>query len=280
MAVLVSFILMRLLHIPSNIMSLSGIAISIGVLVDAGIVMVDQGAHTLHQHFGNNKIHGDTRELLTPALQTVGRPIFYSMMIMVISFIPVFALGGMEGRMFHPLAFTKTFALLGVSILAITLVPAVIPLLVRGRVRAESDNWIVRRVIEIYRPVLNFLLSHPWPIVWIAGVNLIVGLTPAVGGDGVFASIFRVVVALSILAAVWSVRVEENSFTLYWRIVAFVWVIVIFLGASFLPGDGIKLDLSPQSPSLRVPYAVVLALGPALAIGLSWVFVRADCSGE
>ncbi|HMP08281.1 MAG TPA: efflux RND transporter permease subunit, partial [Lacipirellulaceae bacterium] len=74
MAMLVSFILMRLFHIPSNIMSLSGIAISVGVLVDAGIVMVDQGAHTLHRHFGSKKVTGDTRALLTPALQTVGRP--------------------------------------------------------------------------------------------------------------------------------------------------------------------------------------------------------------
>jgi Cu(I)/Ag(I) efflux system membrane protein CusA/SilA len=148
-AVLVSFILMRLFHIPSNIMSLSGIAISVGVLVDAGIVMVDQAAHTLHRRFGNKRVTGDTRAVLTPALQTVGRPIFFSLMIMVISFIPVFALGGMEGRMFHPLAFTKTFALVGVSILAITLVPAVIPMLVRGRIRGERENWLVRRVIEI-----------------------------------------------------------------------------------------------------------------------------------
>jgi Cu(I)/Ag(I) efflux system membrane protein CusA/SilA len=205
MAMLASFILMRALHIPSNIMSLSGIAISIGVLVDAAIVMVDQGAHTLHKRFGSARVSGDTRDLLTPALQIVGRPIFFSLMIMVISFLPVFALGGMEGRMFHPLAFTKTFALAAVSVLAITLVPAIIPPLIRGRVRGESENWLVRRVIEIYRPVLNFLLDHPWPIVWMTGVILIVGLTPAIGGEGASWYAYRAVVGLAMAAAALSV---------------------------------------------------------------------------
>ncbi len=90
MAVLFSFILMRWLNIPSNIMSLSGIAISIGVLVDASIVMVDQGVHTLYERFGNSRINGDTCDLLQPALQTVGRPIFFAMLIMVLGFVPVF----------------------------------------------------------------------------------------------------------------------------------------------------------------------------------------------
>ena len=161
LAVLFAFILMHWLNIPSNIMSLSGIAISIGVLVDASIVMVDQGVHTLYQRFGNSRIHGDTRDLLQPALQTVGRPIFFAMLIMVLGFVPVFALSGMEGRMFHPLAYTKTFALIGVSILAITLVPALIPVMIRGRVRHEEDNWLVRRVIEIYRPALNLFDGSP-----------------------------------------------------------------------------------------------------------------------
>ena len=105
-------------------------------------------------------------------MQTVGRPIFFSVMIMVISFIPVFALGGMEGRMFHPLAWTKTFAMVGVSILAITLVPALIPLLIRGRLHSEDDSWLVRSVIEIYRPVMRYLLDHPWPIVLLDGRDL------------------------------------------------------------------------------------------------------------
>ena len=103
LAVLFSFILMRWLNIPSNIMSLSGIAISIGVLVDASIVMVDQGVHTLYQRFGNSRISGDTRDLLQPAMQTVGRPIFFAMLIMVLGFVPVFALIG-HGRPHVPSA--------------------------------------------------------------------------------------------------------------------------------------------------------------------------------
>ncbi len=163
LAVLVSFILMHLFGIPSNIMSLSGIAISIGVLVDASIVMVENGTHELTERFGREKISGDTREAILASAKLVGRPIFLSVMIMLISFLPVFALTGMEGKMFHPLAFTKSFAMVGVAILAITLVPALMPVLLRGRLRSEMQNPIVRSFIEIYRPVLGFLLKHPKP---------------------------------------------------------------------------------------------------------------------
>ncbi len=124
MAVLISFILMRLLGVASNIMSLSGIAISIGILVDQAIVMVENATHHLTVHFGKNKVQGDIRELVIPACRTVGRPIFFSVMIILLSFVPVFALSGQEGKTFHPLAFTKSFAMLGVAILSITLVPA------------------------------------------------------------------------------------------------------------------------------------------------------------
>ncbi len=277
MAMLVSFILMRLFHIPSNIMSLSGIAISVGVLVDAGIVMVDQGAHTLHKHFGSARVSGDTRALLTPALQTVGRPIFYSLMIMVISFIPVFALGGMEGRMFHPLAFTKTFALVGVSILAITLVPAVIPLLIRGRVRGESENWLVRRVIEIYQPVLNFLLDHPWPIVWVTGIILTVGLTPAVTGEGFFWFFFRAVLAFSMLAAIWAIRKEENGFRKRWWLVAAVWMLALFVTVAFLPERSLKLG---GELGVHVPLAALLVLIPVLSFAISWLLGRGRFLGQ
>ena len=133
-----------------------------------------------------NKVTGDTRALLTPALRTVGRPIFFSLAIMILSFIPVFAMTGMEGKMFHPLAYTKSFALIGVSILAITLVPAIIPWMLRGRIRHESDSWLVRRVIEIYRPVLNYVMDHPWPVVWTVSTICILGFDPHWLSTGVF----------------------------------------------------------------------------------------------
>ncbi|MDZ4849624.1 MAG: efflux RND transporter permease subunit, partial [Pirellulaceae bacterium] len=222
LAVLISFIMMRQLGISSNIMSLSGIAISIGVLVDAAIVMVDQGAHTLHDHFGKEPVRGDTRELLTPALKTVGRPIFFSLAIMILSFIPVFALTGMEGKMFHPLAYTKSFALIGVSILAITLVPAIIPWMLRGRIRHESDSWLVRRVIEIYRPVLNFVMDHPWPVVWTVSVICLLGSIPT--GSKI---VFLAALALAFGLAAWASWGEEASFRKKWKSVTGLWFIAM-----------------------------------------------------
>jgi Cu(I)/Ag(I) efflux system membrane protein CusA/SilA len=174
LAILVAFILMYTLGISANIMSLSGIAISIGVLVDAGIVMTENAFTRLYEKFGERPVRGDTRETVLEALKVVGRPLFFSIMIMLISFLPVFALTGMEGKMFRPLAFTKTFALIGVALLGITLVPALIPTFVRGRLRSEQENWLVRSVVDVYRPVLLFLLEKPK---WVAtSFALLIGL--------------------------------------------------------------------------------------------------------
>ncbi len=256
MAVLFSFILMRWLNIPSNIMSLSGIAISIGVLVDAAIVMVDQGVHTLYQRFGHARISGDTSALLEPALQTVGRPIFFAMLIMVLGFVPVFALTGMEGRMFHPLAYTKTFALIGVSILAITLVPALIPVLIRGRVRHEEDNWLVRRVIEIYRPTLNYLMDHPWPIVWTTSVILLLGFTPGISDD----TVRRIVLAVVLLSGLWAARGALGRTMMVGSLV----VIALLaqqhmkpLGSEFMPSldEGTILDMPVSIPRTSITEA-------------------------
>ncbi|MEX1096949.1 MAG: efflux RND transporter permease subunit [Planctomycetales bacterium] len=261
MAVLVAFILMRLFDMPSNIMSLSGIAISIGVLVDSAIVMVENATHHLQRKFGEQKVVGDTREMVLPALQTVGRPIFFSVMIMLISFVPVFALGGMEGRMFHPLAFTKTFAMLGVSILAITLVPALIPLLVRGRLRHEEESWIVRSVIEIYRPVLRFLLDHPWPIVWLTGLIFILGAVPW-GID----LLFRFVVGGVLAAMLWAAWREESWRQRGWAAAMAVGLLAVALladqnmrrlGREFMPplDEGSILDMPVTVPRASVTQA-------------------------
>ncbi|MBI2942879.1 MAG: efflux RND transporter permease subunit [Candidatus Wallbacteria bacterium] len=175
LATLVSLILMYYLGVPSNIMSLSGIAISIGVLVDSSIVMVDNATHELTRAFGKEKVRGDTTEIVAKACRLVGRPIFFSVAIMLISFLPVFALGGMEGKMFHPLAFTKSFALLGVAFLAITLVPALCPLLLRGRLTSEDENWIVRSFINIYKPLMQILMDKPRLVSWLFFIILGIG---------------------------------------------------------------------------------------------------------
>ncbi|MCC6152865.1 MAG: efflux RND transporter permease subunit, partial [Candidatus Hydrogenedentes bacterium] len=179
LSILVAFILMNWFGISSNIMSLSGIAISIGILVDQAIVMLENATHRLTQHFGDEPIRGDTTEIVVGAMRQVGRPIFFSVVIMVISFLPVFALSGQEGKLFHPLAFTKTFALIGTAIISITLVPALVPLLVRGRLSREENNWLVRSVIEMYRPVLGFLMEKPKTVIWLFVLLLAFGLYTA-----------------------------------------------------------------------------------------------------
>jgi Cu(I)/Ag(I) efflux system membrane protein CusA/SilA len=259
MAVLTAFILMRFIGIPSNIMSLSGIAISIGVLVDSSVVMVENATHHLHQHFGSQRVQGDTKELVLPALRTVGRPIFFSVMIMLISFIPVFALGGMEGRMFHPLAWTKTFAMLGVSILAITLVPALIPLMIRGRLRGEEESWIVRSVIEIYRPVLTYLLVHPWPIVLLTGVIFVCGAVPVA-----VRPLFFFVLVGGMLACLWAAWVDQPGWKQMPRLLGTLACLIVVglladtrmtrLGREFMPplDEGTILDMPVTIPRASI----------------------------
>src|SRR5207247_6832462 len=123
--------------------------------------------------FGDARVTGDTREIVIPACRTVGRPIFFSVMIMLISFIPVFLLTGREGKLFHPLAFTKSFALMGVALISITLVPALIPSFIRGRLKSEEDNWIVRSFIQIYKPLLTWALPRRNLVMWFFAAMLI-----------------------------------------------------------------------------------------------------------
>lgn len=194
LAVLSSFLMMWLLRefhiidIQANIMSLAGITISIGILVDQAIVMTENATHHLKEHFGNQKVRGDIRELVIPACRTVGRPIFFSVLIMLLSFVPVFMLSGREGKLFHPLAFTKSFAMIGVALISITVVPALIPTFLKGHLRSEEDNWIVRSFIQIYRPLLTWALPRRNLVMWAFAALLILaaGMFPlqAVLGQG------------------------------------------------------------------------------------------------
>src|SRR6185295_11544532 len=179
LAVLFSFLLMWLLRvfgiidIQANIMSLAGITISIGILVDQAIVMTENATHHLKDHFGDQKVTGDIRELVIGPCRTVGRPIFFSVMIMLLSFIPVFMLSGREGKLFHPLAFTKSFAMIGVALISVTLVPALIPTFLKGHLRSEEENWIVRSFINIYKPLLTWALPYRNLVMWAFAVLLI-----------------------------------------------------------------------------------------------------------
>ena len=171
--------------IQVNAMALAGLAISIGVLVDSAIVMTENVLHSLHLQFGNDRIQGDVSATVEAACRQVGRPIVFSILIMLLSFLPVFALGGLEGRMFRPLAATKTLAMAASGILAITMVPALCATLVRGRARAETDSRLVRGTIEVYRPVLDHLLDRPAPLFWVLGATFIVAAA-AIGLRWVF----------------------------------------------------------------------------------------------
>lgn len=151
--------------VQSNIMSLAGIVISIGVLVDSSIVVADNVAHQLRRRFGEEPIRGDVSEIVADACATVGRPAFLAMLTMIVSFLPVFALQGIDGRMYRPLAWTKTLVLLSAAVLTVTLVPVLCAKLIRGRIRDESESAIVRSVIGVYRPLLSWLMDHPLPLV-------------------------------------------------------------------------------------------------------------------
>jgi copper/silver efflux system protein len=161
LAVLCSFLFMHYVGISSNIMSLGGIAIAIGVLVDAGIVMTENVLRKAEQHY---EAHGEYRsaihQITLEAAKMVGRPIFFAMAIIILAFVPVFALTGMEGKLFHPLAFTKTFAMVGSTLIAVTLVPVLCTFLIRGKLHREEDNPLMRGLRGLYRPTLNWALRH------------------------------------------------------------------------------------------------------------------------
>jgi copper/silver efflux system protein len=167
LAVLAAFIPMYYLQVSSNIMSLGGLALAIGVLVDASIVMVENGYRHLSERQQAAASEGaalsedDRRRVLLQAAKQVGRPIFFSMIIIIVSFLPVFLLEAQEGRMFRPLAYTKTFAITFSSVLAVTVVPVLMLLFIRGRrLRPESANPITRLCQALYLPIIRWCLRH------------------------------------------------------------------------------------------------------------------------
>jgi Cu(I)/Ag(I) efflux system membrane protein CusA/SilA len=185
LAVLTSFLFMRYLGITSNIMSLAGIAIAIGVLVDAAIVVTENAFRTIEQRGINPRNRARVLEAVLDSTRLVGRPIVFSMVIIILAFVPVFALTGQEGKLFHPLAFTKTFAMTAATVLAVTLVPVLCSLLIGGRVRGEDANPVMRPLVWLYRPVLGAALRHPALTLLTAAVVFAgaVALIPRIGRE-------------------------------------------------------------------------------------------------
>jgi len=160
-AVIASFIPMYYLHVSSNIMSLGGLALAIGVLVDAAIVMVENGYRHVSEHPNAGDLSGtERRKILIDAAKQVGPALFFSLLIIVVSFLPVFLLEAQEGRMFRPLAWTKTMAVAFSSLLAITLVPILMTMFIRGKLRPESENPVSRFTRALYLPVLRLCLKY------------------------------------------------------------------------------------------------------------------------
>ncbi|MBO0697708.1 MAG: efflux RND transporter permease subunit, partial [Zavarzinella sp.] len=253
-----------ILDVQANIMSLAGITISIGVLVDQAIVMVENATHHLKANFGDERATGDLRELVLPALRTVGRPIFFSVLIMLLSFVPVFLLSGREGKLFHPLAFTKSFALIGVALISVTVVPALIPTFVRGRLRREEENWIVRSFINVYKPLLTWALPRRNFVLWLFGALLILatGLFPVqaligLGAEFVYWKWFF----WGILAFVTFLTVLLTR-GLHWQVLSFGTLVLLGLvawhfpkvGVSFMPvlDEGTVMDMPVTVPRASV----------------------------
>jgi Cu(I)/Ag(I) efflux system membrane protein CusA/SilA len=183
LAVLISFLGMYYAGISSNIMSLAGIAIAIGVLVDAGIVVTENAFRSVEQRGIDPRDRTAVWEAVRDSTRLVARPVFFSMAIILLAFIPVFALSGQEGKLFHPLAFTKTFAVLAATVIAVTLVPVLCTLLLGGRFHAEEANPVMRLLRAGYQPVLRQALDHPALTIGVAAL-LFAGALVAARGIG------------------------------------------------------------------------------------------------
>ncbi|MEI8573867.1 MULTISPECIES: efflux RND transporter permease subunit [Methylomonas] len=180
--VLIAFIVMYLLKMNSNIMSLGGIAIAIGAMVDAAIVMIEN----VHKHLEHDAGKLPRHTIVLNACREVGPPLFFSLLIITVSFLPVFTLEAQEGRLFQPLAYTKTFAMAGAALLSVTLVPVLILLFVRGHIRPEQDNPVNRVLLWLYRPVITWVMRFKKTTVLLALLVMAASIYPAMQLGGEF----------------------------------------------------------------------------------------------
>jgi Cu(I)/Ag(I) efflux system membrane protein CusA/SilA len=174
MGILMSFLVMYYQGLNANIMSLSGIAIAIGAMVDAAIVMIENA----HKHIERDRLKKDHWQIIIDSSKEVGPALFYSLLIITLSFMPVFTLQAQEGRLFKPLAFTKTYAMAASALLAITVVPVLMGYFIRGKIMPEVKNPVNRFLIKIYRPVINLVLRFKWTTILIAVFILLISIFP------------------------------------------------------------------------------------------------------
>lgn len=175
--VLISFILMRIFGIDANIMSLGGIAIAIGVMVDSGSVLVENLYRKIAEQQRSKSLTKEERlEACIDGAKEVGKPVFFALLTTIIGFIPVFVLTGQAGKLFKPLAYTKTFAMIGAALIAICLMPTLAYYLLHGRLRLPDENIISRFLRNIYRPTIRWSLNHKWVVVAVSLLILLVGI--------------------------------------------------------------------------------------------------------
>ncbi len=174
-AILAAFIGMRALGINANIMSLGGIAIAVGAMIDAAIVMIENA----HKHLERLQPDDSRSEAIIAACKEVGPALFFSLLIITVSFLPVFTLEAQEGRLFAPLAWTKTLSMAAAALLSVTLVPVLMLLFIRGRIRPESENPVNRFLIRIYRPIIAGVMNWKKATIAVAAVVLAVSVIPA-----------------------------------------------------------------------------------------------------
>ena len=190
LGILLAFIVMRVQGLNANILSLGGIAIAIGAMVDAAVVMIENAHKHLerwgHDHPGEELAGAERWRVITDAAAEVGPALFLSLLIITFSFIPIFSLQGQEGRLFAPLAFTKTYAMAGAALLSITLIPVLMGWLIRGRIPSEEANPINRWLTRIYRPALDWVLAKPKQALLIAGLVFASSLWPISQTGGEF----------------------------------------------------------------------------------------------
>src|ERR1035437_1084366 len=176
--ILMAFIAMRLLGMSSNLMSLGGIAIAIGAMIDAAIVMIENAHKHLERLPENHTTQAPARAMIE-ACQEVGPALFFSLLIITVSFLPVFSLEGQEGRLFSPLAYTKTFSMASAAMLSVTLVPVLMMLFIRGKIMPESKNPVNRFLIWIYRPLIAGVLRYKKLTIALALLALGASIYPA-----------------------------------------------------------------------------------------------------
>jgi copper/silver efflux system protein len=180
-AIILSFVPMWCMHVTSNIMSLGGIAIAIGAMVDSAIIMIEN-AHKALEHFRDD--HGrepnslERVQVIIVGAKSVGRSLFFALLVITVSFVPVFTLTAQEGRLFRPLAFTKTFSMFFASFLGVTLVPVLMTLLIRGKITPEEKNPVNRFLIRVYHPIADFVLRYRWFTLGCALIVLLITIFP------------------------------------------------------------------------------------------------------